>query len=222
MIVPGRPFLQHPCNHPRHGCPDDADFLFWSDDRRNMEQDSHLIDQIRKGNRLAFNALYLRYWEGLYRFAYGILGDEDQAKDILQDIFFALWRNRESLEIRSAAAYLYRSVRYEVTRALRKGRLTAAHEEYLAGLPSPLTPESHLHLADLEDQVKATLERLPRKSREVFYLSRFKELSNKEIAQKLSLSPRTVEWHISSALQSLRQSINRLATVAALVMSLFW
>lgn len=182
-----------------------------------MEQDSHLIDQIRKGNRLAFNALYLRYWEGLYRFGHGILKDEDQTKDILQDIFFALWRNRESLEIRSAAAYLYRSVRYEVTRALRKGQLTAAHEEYLAALPSPLTSEGHLHLADIEDQVKKTLQKLPQKSREVFYLSRFKELSNKEIAQQLSLSPRTVEWHISSALQCLRQSMNRLATLAVLV-----
>lgn len=185
-----------------------------------MEQDSSLIDQIKKGNRLAFNALYLRYWEGLYRFAYGILGDEDQAKDILQDIFFAIWRNRESLEIRSAAAYLYRAVRNEVMRALRNGQLTAAHEEYLAALPSPDTSEAHLDVADLEDQVKETLEKLPRKSREVFYLSRFKELSNKEIAQQLSLSPRTVEWHISSALQCLRQSINRLATVAVVVMSL--
>lgn len=186
-----------------------------------MEQDSHLIDQIKKGNRLAFNALYLRYWEGLYRFGYGILGDEGLVKDILQDIFFALWRNRESLEIRNAAGYLYRAVRYEVTHALRKGKLTAAHEEYLATLPSPHCSEAHLHLADLEGQVKETLEKLPKKSREVFYLSRFQELSNKEIAQKLSLSPRTVEWHISSALQSLRQSINRLATLAVIVMSLF-
>ncbi len=184
---------------------------------QNVEQDSHLIDQIRKGNRLAFNALYLRYWEGLYRFGYGILKDEDQTKDILQDIFFALWRNRESLEIKSCAAYLYKAVRYEVTRALRKGQLTAAHEEYLAALPSPHSSEAHLHLADLEDQVKETLQRLPQKSREVFYLSRFKELSNKEIAQLLRLSPRTVEWHISSALQYLRQSINRLATLAVLV-----
>ncbi len=187
-----------------------------------MDQDSHLIDQIRKGNRLAFNALYLRYWEGLYRFGYGILKDEDQAKDILQDIFLAVWRNRESLEIRSAAAYLYRAVRYEVTRALRKGRLTTAHEAYLAALPSPDTSEEHLHLADLERQVKTTLDKLPRKSREVFYLSRFEELSNKEIAQKLRLSPRTVEWHISCVLQSLRQSINRLATLAVLVMSIFF
>jgi len=185
-----------------------------------VEQDSHLIDQIRKGNRLAFNALYLRYWEGLYRFGYSILGDEDQTKDILQDIFFAVWRNRESLDIRSAAAYLYKAVRYEVTRALRNGQLSAAHEEYLASLPSPDTSEAHLHVADLEDQMKETLKRLPRKSREVFYLSRFKELSNKEIAQQLSLSPRTVEWHISSALQSLRQSINRLATLTILILTL--
>ncbi len=174
------------------------------------------MGQIREGNRLAFNALYLRYWENLYRFAYSILKDEDQAKDILQDIFFALWRNREALEIRSVAAYLYRAVRYEVTRALRNGRLSAAHEEYLATLPAPHSSESELHLADLEGQLKDSLRELPQKCREVFYLSRFKELSNKEIAQKLNLSQRTVEWHISSALQHLRQSINRFATLAAL------
>lgn len=185
-----------------------------------MEEDLHLIDQIKTGNRLAFNALYLRYWEDLYRFGYAILKDEDQAKDILQDIFFALWRNRETLEIKSVSAYLYTAVRYEVTRALRNGRLTAAHEEYLATLHSPHSSEADLHLSDLEHQVKETLDKLPKKSREVFYLSRFKELSNKEIAQKLNLSQRTVEWHISSALQHLRQSMNRLATLAALVVSM--
>lgn len=184
-----------------------------------MEQDSHLIAQIRQGNRLAFSALYLRYWEGLYRFAYGILKDEDQAKDILQDIFFALWRNRESLEIKAVAAYLYRSVRYEVTRALRKGQLKGAHEEYLAGLPSPDSSETQIDLAELESQVKESLDRMPRKSREVFYLSRFEDLSNKEIAEKLCLSQRTVEWHISSALQHLRQSMNRIATLLIVLVS---
>lgn len=184
-----------------------------------METDSHLISQIRKGNRVAFNSLYVRYWEALYRFGYGILKDEDQAKDILQDIFLALWRNRESLEIKSASAYLYRAVRYEVTRALRKGMLTGAYEEYLADLPSSDSCETDLHLADLELHVNETLERMPKKSREVFYLSRFKDLSNKEIADKLSLSQRTVEWHISSALQHLRQSMNRLATLLACAIS---
>nr|WP_262899435.1 RNA polymerase sigma-70 factor [Chryseosolibacter histidini] len=188
---------------------------------QNVEQDLHLIEQIKKGNRVAFNALYLRYWEELYRFGYGILGDEDQAKDILQDIFFAIWRNREALEIRSVSAYLHTAVRYEVTRALRNGKLTASHEECLSALPSPHSSEAHLHLADLEDQVKETLEKLPQKSREVFYLSRFQELSNKEIAQKLSLSQRTVEWHISSALQHLRQSMNHLATWVVLTISPF-
>lgn len=182
-----------------------------------MEADQHLIDQIKTGNRLAFNALYLRYWEDLYRFGYAILKDEDQAKDILQDIFFALWRNKETLDIKSVSAYLYTAVRYEVTRALRNGQLTAAHEEFLATLASPHCSEAQLHVADLEDHVKETLNKLPKKSREVFYLSRFKDLSNKEIAQKLNLSQRTVEWHISSALQHLRQSMNRLATLVTIV-----
>ncbi len=186
-----------------------------------MEQDSNLIAQIRKGNRLAFNALYVRYWEGLYRFAFGILKDEDQAKDILQDIFFALWRNRDSLEIKSVAAYLYRSVRYEVVRVLRNGKLTAAHEEYLATLPCPDSLESSIAVADLENQVRETLDRMPRKSREVFYMSRFEDLSNKEIAEKLSLSQRTVEWHISSALRVLRQSMNRIAMLLAAILTAF-
>lgn len=191
-------------------------FMPITDKQRRVEQDSHLLAQIRQGNRLAFNALYQRHWEGLYRFAFGILRDKDQAKDILQDIFFAVWRNRESLEIKSIAAYLYKAVRYEVTRALRNGKLTAAHEDYLASLPSSDSTEGSLNLADLEEQVKETLAKMPRKSREVFYLSRFEDLSNKEIAQKLSLSQRTVEWHISSALQHLR---NHLATLSLLSIS---
>lgn len=178
----------------------------------SKSSDEKLLLQLKKGNRVAFNELYLRYWEELYRFGYSIMKDESGTKDILQDIFLAIWKNREDQHITNLRSYLMKSVKFAVTRALRNGGLSEEHQEYLHALPTN-NIEEKIDLEDLEEEVKTILENLPHRSREVFYLSRFKHLSNKEISEYLGISKRTVEWHISNALQELKFSINRVATV---------
>ena len=177
--------------------------------------DQRLLALLKKNDKQAFSELYNRYWEPLYKFGFSVLEDEGYAKDVVQDIFFAIWRNRMTLDIRNLSAYLFTSVKFEVTRRLRKGRLTESHEAYLAGLPSANSVENTINLHDLEQQLKSCLDQLPDRCKEIFYLSRNKNLSNKEIAKKLSLSQRTVEWHISNALRHIRLSINELVV-------LFW
>ena len=87
--------------------------------------------------------------------------------------------------------------------------MTESHEEYFAKVPPVNSVEEMMNFKELDQQVKKVVDSLPEKSKEVFYLSRYGHQSNKEIAEKLGISQRTVEWHISSALHSLRLFINK-------------
>ena len=83
--------------------------------------DRHLLNLLKEDNRLAFSELYNRYWEELYQFGFSVLQDENCAKDVVQDIFFYLWRKRKTLNIQNLASYLFMSVKFEVMRQLKKG-----------------------------------------------------------------------------------------------------
>ncbi|MEM6813808.1 MAG: RNA polymerase sigma-70 factor [Bacteroidota bacterium] len=180
---------------------------------KNEHSDKQLLDLLKEDNRIAFNELYLRYWEGLYQFAYSVLRIEDASKDVVQDVFFNIWSNRTTQSIDNLQGYLFSSVRFEVIRQLKNGSFTVAHEEYLEEISSGNEVEERINLKELEEKLKAYVETLPEKRKVVFTLSRFKGLSNKEIAEKLDISQRTVEWHISNALNQLRQNFDKVATL---------
>lgn len=173
--------------------------------------DDKLLSLVKEDNKLAFGELYNRYWEKLFQFGLSVLKDEEQVKDIVQDIFLTVWNKRAGLGIKNPGGYLMASVKHEVTRALKKGRLTTSQEAYVATIPSLNTTEEQLFLKDLEQEIQGSLNSLSDKSKKVFHLSRYDHLSNKEIADKLGLSQRTVEWHISNALQHLSLKITRTA-----------
>lgn len=170
--------------------------------------DEELLNLLQRDNRMAFNELYERYWEKLYRAAYNVLSDEHTAKDIVQEIFLTVWRKRNTLEVRHFAAYLFQAVRFQVATHLRRGKLVQAHHAQLLVTTFINSTEELMNFTELNGIVENVLNRLPEKCRDVFYLSRFEHLTNSEIAERLNLSQRTVEWHISNALKHLRHSMS--------------
>ncbi|MDN5211009.1 RNA polymerase sigma-70 factor [Fulvivirgaceae bacterium BMA12] len=170
--------------------------------------DYRLLILLQEGNRLAFNQIYFRYWEKMYRSAFNVIQDQDEAKDIVQDIFFCLWRKRKTQKIENLSPYLFQAVKFQVAKHLKKGRITKQHEAQIALLNTHNSTEDEINYQELSRRLHTTLDQLPIKRREVFCLSRFEQLSNKEIAKKLNLSPRTVEWHISNALRQIRRGIS--------------
>ncbi|SKC83201.1 RNA polymerase sigma-70 factor [Ohtaekwangia koreensis] len=170
--------------------------------------DEQLLKLLQNDSRAAFSTLYDRYWEGMYRASYALLRDEDASKDIVQEVFLAIWKKRQTLQITFLSAYLYQSVKYQVAQHLRRTELSMEHTLYLGGKDKAInSTEELIDFKELDSLLQATLNNLPEKCRNVFYLSRFEHLSNTEIAERLNLSTRTVEWHISNALKHLRDSI---------------
>jgi RNA polymerase sigma-70 factor (ECF subfamily) len=166
-----------------------------------------LVQYLLSDDREAFNSLYNRHWEGLFKTAHNVLRDEALAKDVVQDIFLDLWRRRHTLQIDTCQAYLAQAVRFQVASQLRKNKLTQTHTEYVQTGYTTNSTEEWMRVQELSQMIETILQKLPGRSRDVFYMSRFEQLSNSEIAKRLNLSTRTVEWHISEALKHLRHAM---------------
>lgn len=173
--------------------------------------DATLFTQIKQGNRFAFKTVYNKYWDRLFQAAYKLLKDEGGAKDVVQDVFFDFWVRSKHNEVYNLGGYLYRAVRFQALKQLRKVQFLDVHEPQFQKIFSTNQAIDQLDLHDLEETIESNLDQLPKKYKEVFKLSRFNNLSNKEIAKKLNLSPRTVDWYLHAVLKHLKSSLPPLA-----------
>ncbi|WP_234418156.1 RNA polymerase sigma factor [Aquimarina aquimarini] len=157
-----------------------------------------------------FTALYdLHGPKILSFFIYNLRGNKEIAEDLLQEIFSKLWLKRKAIEVNGPIEnYLLRAAKNKLIDYWRK------HEKEKVLFfdtkfekQSNLSPEDDLIYTNTKDSIFNLVKKLPRISRNIFFLSRHKSLSNKEIANKLNLSERAVEYQISKALKLLRKNV---------------
>ncbi len=176
----------------------------------NEESHSYvqLLEAISHGNERAFSTLYDLFATDLSRHILSKVNDKQVAEDILHDLFYTLWKNRSRLtEINSVPAYLYSSCRYMILAYYRKRDKSMISEIDLSNidiLADEIAIEDRLYYRYTLDIIATEIENLPEKCRQIFKLSRIDYLSNKEIAEKLSISESTVEKHINKAINRLR------------------
>lgn len=169
--------------------------------------DNELAELLRSGDRAAFTEIYNRYKWLLHTHAYKWMQDREEAKDIIHELFAALWTKRESLSFPdNLSAYLYTAVRNRIFNVISHQKVAS---QYLNSLQAFIDEEQAAadHLVR-EKQMTLLIEKeiaaLPAKMRAVFELSRKEQLSHKEIAEKLMLSEQTVRKHVQHALKILR------------------
>lgn len=161
--------------------------------------------------------LFRKYYKILRAYAYRLSGDKYVAEDIVQDVYYELWKKRDELVMENAIKfYLFRSIYTKTLNYLNSKNYTdrEAFEESTEGriqqiyLQSQLSDqESELMYKELQAKVNAVIDSLPEQCKKVFLLSRKYELKNREIAEQLEISVKTVEKHISKALSVLRLSL---------------
>jgi RNA polymerase sigma-70 factor (ECF subfamily) len=183
----------------------------------NSNPDTVLINRLREGDKLALTDLYNTYWQLLFISAYNIIKDKELCEDIIQDIFMNIWHNREKLEINiSLKGYLYACARYQVFNHFKKNK-DKIHIEFFNDLDKRFqyaTPETEMMHNELVQEINTIIETLPEKCQLVYKLSREEQLSHKEIAVRLNISTKTVENHITKALQTIRLSMGGTASIA--------
>lgn len=169
--------------------------------------DEQLVVLLRQGDSFAYTEIYERYKSLLYTFTLRRLADKEEAKDLVAELFLAIWDRHKTLTLTSSlAAYLYTSARNRIYDLLAhkkiQGRYIDSFTSYMdEGIENTDHLIRHKELSILIDKEIAAL---PPKMREVFLLSRETQLSRKEIAAQLSLSEETVKSHMHHALKQLK------------------
>ncbi len=171
--------------------------------------ESELLARIRDGDRAAFDEVFRVHYARLVGAAESLVRDRGVAEDVAQDVFFELWRRRESLTVQeSLRAYLFRSVRNRSLNHLRHGRVERDAAPYLArDDASPAAAPALLAERELEAAVQDAVRALPAAPREVFEMSRVHGLKYGEIATTLGVSVKTVEARMGRALRELRERL---------------
>lgn len=174
------------------------------------ESDDDLLKAFNSGNKQAFEVIYDRYWQLLFRHANHMLNDEEEAKDVIQEVFTALWSRSDDNPIHPPLpAFLYTVTRNRILNRLKHFRIAAkylAQAEMAIHDPSQL-PDRKVREQDLARLIEEGLSSLPPKMREVFELSRKAHKTHKEIAEQLNISDKTVKKQINNALRILKRKM---------------
>jgi RNA polymerase sigma-70 factor (ECF subfamily) len=172
--------------------------------------EKNIFEKIRKDDIRSFELLFRKYYAMLCNYAYKIHKDMDTAEEIVQDLFFNIWEKRDSIHIESSVkSYLYKSTYNRSMLVLRQKTIQTRYEKYLKDHVNLTQPDAseEIDAEELARVIDKTLEELPERIRKIFTLSRFEGLKYHEIAEKLSLSVKTIESNMGKALKLFRKNI---------------
>jgi RNA polymerase sigma-70 factor, ECF subfamily len=175
-----------------------------------MLRDSDIIGRIRNGDTGQFESLFRSSYVSLVRYARTMIKDHDTAEEIVQDLFFRLWQDKEKLNIESSLnGYLFRSVHNRCLHYIEHARVVERHAEEMSyqQTESIESPSDILNYKELQEKVARIIERLPERCGKIFTMSRFEGLKYTEIAEKLSVSVKTVEANMGRALKEFRKEL---------------
>ena len=179
--------------------------------------DDELWEAIKFGSIPSFELLFDRYWQAVYTTAFSFLNDAESAAEIANDTFLNIWRKRDTLIIGSFKNYLTTSARYHTYKVLKtRKKMRLAYIENYDQLPISGTlvnneGEEKIRYLNLQEDIEHVLLDLPKRCREIFLLSRIANLTNGEIAERLSISKRTVENQICIAQKYLQDNMKHIA-----------
>ena len=169
-----------------------------------MEEKDILFSAIKDGDWKAFTSCFQQYAEQLYLYASGFLGDQEEARDIVQDVFIYVWENREKLTFSEHfSAYLFRAVKHACVdyKLHEKVKERYQNEKKLADECEDVYED------DFDEQylrLQQVIGTLPPKCKEVFILGCVEELSYKKIAERLDLSINTVKTQMKIAYKKIK------------------
>lgn len=158
-------------------------------------------------NKDSFEQIYLQYWEGMFAFCIKNIQDEEVAKEIVQEVFKSLWERRDDLRLLEVERYLIRAVKLKTFEYIRNKVTRQQHLENIINTAENHYVEHPLIVQELSEKISSLVNKLPAQCKNVFQMSRDQGLTNKEIAHKLYISERAVEYHISKALKTLKTEL---------------
>ncbi|QUR41935.1 RNA polymerase sigma-70 factor [Bacteroides xylanisolvens] len=164
-----------------------------------------LLSAVQRGDQKAFDTLFRRYYPMLCAYGHRFVELED-AEEIVEDSLLWIWENRETLVIESSLnSYLFKMV---YRRALNKlahiDATQRADTRFYEEMQEMLQDTGYYQIEELAKRIEDAVAALPESYREAFVMHRFRDMSYKEIAETLGVSPKTIDYRIQQALKQLR------------------
>jgi RNA polymerase sigma-70 factor (ECF subfamily) len=185
--------------------------------------DVELVTLLKASDHSAYKAIYGRYFVIIFTQAYAKLGDEDTAKDIVQELFIHLWIKRNSLpDISNVGGYLSTSVRNRIFNYFQHQHVESKYIDSLNDFinTGEIAHADHLiRTHDLQAHIESAIQTLPGKMRTIFEMSRKEHLPHKEIAKILSTSEENVSKQITNAIRILK---TKLEVILPVISAAIW
>lgn len=188
------------------------------------------VQHIKNSNERVFKSLVEAYWPRLHKFAQIYILDSEAAKDIVLDTFLTLWNQRKGLaDDTCLIVYLMvvcrnKSLNYLKSLHLETVRIEALDETAIYQRSNQYVLEDEsleiLITKELTQAIETSLSKLPEKTKEIFYMSRYEGLKNREIAERENITVKTVEFHINKALCQLRNELSKDYFIFSLLVAL--
>lgn len=160
----------------------------------------------------AFEKLFREYFASLMAFSRKTLGDEEDAREVVQKVFLALWEKREEVDLStSLKSYLFTSVHNRSLNVIRD-RKKFSNEE-VPEVAGEWDVSAQIESMELEKKIGEAISGLPEKCREIFELNRFEGMKYREISDHLGISVKTVENQMTKALKVLREQLSKYLTL---------
>jgi len=176
--------------------------------------DQKTRNEIKNGNIQVFESMFRNFYAPLCGYALKLLKDASLAEETVQEVFYILWKNRKTLNIQiSVKSYLYRAVYNKCLHYINHQTVVNKHAEWYKHINNEsFQPETAMEQTEMYEAYKKTLNQLPERCREVFQLSRKYGLKYHEIAEKLSISVKTVEANMGKALKAFKHNLTEYFT----------
>jgi RNA polymerase sigma-70 factor (ECF subfamily) len=171
-------------------------------------EDQVLLEWLHEGDRDGFKQLFITYYSPLSEYASQYISDDD-AEELVQELMIYLWENRETLVIEtSLKSYLFIAVKYRCLNAIKKDQYRQkVHDQLYEKLKDQFEDPDYYMVNELAQLIEQAVNELPETYREVFTRSRFGNLTNRQIAEELNISIKTVEYRITQSLKILRTKL---------------
>lgn len=183
--------------------------------------DEALFLALKGKDKAAYAQIFDRYWTVLFLHAFQMLKDEEEARDIIQELFATLWQKANTINITTTlSSYLYRSVRNRVFDCIKRRKVMTDYLRSLKDFMEEGVAETDTLIREkqLAEAIEHEISALPPKMRVVFELSRKQHLSYSEIAQELGVTEHTVKSQVSNALRILRSKFGSMSVIIYLLL----
>lgn len=183
-----------------------------------------IIHRLKNDDKSAVDELFNYYYSRLYYFSKSILKIENEIDDILQEVFVKIWLNRQKIgNAETFNAYIYTITKNEVLNLIRTNLRDQSFRDelFLRSVAQEYHTQNQVEFDEVKTGIDKIVASLPPKRHQVFILSRTEGLSNREIAQQLNISEKTVEDHITHAIKYIKNSLKEMGIISLLHFFLF-